>query len=307
MQHSNSTFIPSHFLAPRYWPTWLFLGLFRLLVALPWSWQLKLGARLGDLTRYLLPRRRRIVEKNIALAFPHLSRQQQQQLVKENMRSSGIAVFETMLSWWGNEQQLKPLVHIDGMEHLQEARKARKGIILLGGHFTSMLLCGRMLAIQLPFQILVKKAKNPLFEALMRHYREKYYQGIIDSHDLRGMVRALKNNRICWYSPDQDFGRRHTVFAPFMGMPAATLTITARLAKLSGAPVLPISYRRLSGDKGYQITISPPLPTFPSGDELQDATRINQLIEEQVQPIPEQYLWAHRRYKTRPLGEPRFY
>ncbi len=307
MQHSNSTFNPWRFLTPRYWPTWLLLGLFRLLVMLPYPWQLKLGAGLGDLSRYLLPRRRRIVEKNIALAFPQLSGQQQQQLVKENMRSSGIAVFETMFSWWGDEQRLKPLFQIDGMEHLQKAREDQKGIILLGGHFTCMLLCGRMLAMQLPFQILVKKAKNPLFEALMRYYREKYYQGIIDSRDLRAMVRALKNNRICWYAPDQDFGRRHAVFAPFMGMPATTLTITARLAKLSGALVLPISYRRLPEGKGYQITISPPLSSFPSGDELQDATRINQLIEEQIQPVPEQYLWAHRRFKTRPLGEPRFY
>ncbi len=307
MQHSNSTFNPSPFLAPRYWPTWLLLGLFRALVMLPYSWQLKLGAGLGDLSRYLLPRRRRIVEKNIALAFPRLSRQQQQRLVKESMRNSGIAVFETLLSWWGSEKLLNSLAHIEGMEHLQEAWKAQKGAILLGGHFTCMMLAGRMLSTRLPFQILVKKAKNPLFEALMRHYREKYYQGVIDSRNLRAMVRALKNNRICWYAPDQDFGRRHAVFAPFMGIPATTLTITARLAELSGSPVLPISYRRLPKGGGYRITISPPLAEFPSGNELQDATRINQLMEQQIQPAPEQYLWAHRRFKTRPPGEPGFY
>jgi len=170
-----------------------------------------------------------------------------------------------------------------------------------------MLLCGRLLAMQLPFLIFAKKAKNPLFQALTHHYRKKHYQGIIDSHDLRSMVRALKNNRICWYAPDQDFGRRHAIFAPFMGIPATTLTITARLAKLSGAPVLPISYRRLPKGKGYLITISPPLTDFPSGDKLQDATYINQLVEQQIQPAPEQYLWAHRRFKTRPMGEPRFY
>ncbi len=307
MQLSNSTFKPSRFLAPRYWPTWMLLGLFRLLVMLPWPWQLKLGAGLGDLARYLLPRRRRIVETNIALAFPRLARQQQQQLVKKNMRSSGIAVFETLLSWWGDEERLKVLSHIEGLEHLQEAWKAKKGIILLGGHFNCMMLCGRMLATQLSFQILVKKTKNPLFEAFMHHYRKKHYQGVIDSHDLRAMVRALRNNRICWYAPDQDFGRKHTVFAPFMGIPAATLTITARLAILSEAPVLPISYRRQPNSREYQIVISPPMTAFPSGDKRQDATRVNQLIEKQIQPAPEQYLWTHRRFKTRPIGEPKLY
>ncbi len=307
MQSSDSSFNPSLFLAPRYWPLWLLLGLFRLLVMLPYRWQLKLGAGLGDLSWYLLPRRRRIVEKNITLAFPRLSKEQQRQLARDSLRNSGIAMFETLLSWWGNEQRLKPLARIDGLEHLQRAWKNQKGIILLGGHFTCMMLCGRILAMQLPFQVLAKKVQNPLFEALTRHYREKHYQAVIDSRDLRTMIRALKNNRICWYAPDQDFGRRHAIFAPFMGVPATTLTITARLAKLSGAPVLPISYRRLPDNKGYQITISPPLAGFPSGDELQDATRVNQIIEQQIQPAPEQYLWVHRRFKTRPIGEPRFY
>ncbi len=307
MQHSNSSFRPSRYLAPRHWPTWAMLGLFRLLVMLPFPWQLRLGAGLGDLSRYLLPRRRRIVTTNIALAFPHLPAKQQRQLVKQTLRNSGMAVFETLLSWWADERWLKSQVHIEGLEHLQKAQGEGRGVILLGGHFTCMMLCGRALAMELPFQILVKQAKNPLFDALMRHYRERFYEGVIDSHDLRSMLRALRQNRICWYAPDQDFGRRHAIFAPFMGVQTATLTITARLAKLSGAPVVPISYRRQPEGKGYRIVISPPLPGFPSRDALQDAVRINQLIEAQIREIPEQYLWAHRRFKTRPLGEPRFY
>jgi len=307
MKHSNQTFQPAHFLGPRYWPTWLIIGLFRLLTALPYTWQIRLGTGLGELSRYILPRRHRIVKTNIALAFPQLSPKEQRQLVKQTMRNSGIAVFETLLSWWGSKRQLKSLYNISGMENLQEAWKSGNGIILLGGHFTCMMLCGRMLATQIPFQILVKKAKNPLFDALMHHYREKHYNGVIDSHDLRTMVRALKKNRICWYAPDQDFGQRHAVFAPFMNVPTATLTITARLANLSGAPVLPISYQRLPEGKGYQVTIYPPVKEFPSGDDLQDATRVNQILEEQIQTAPEQYLWAHRRFKTRPPGEPGFY
>jgi len=307
MQHSNSPFRPSQFLAPRYWPTWAAIGLFRLLIMLPFSWQLRLGAGLGGLSRVLLPRRHRIVTTNISMAFPHLSAQQQRQLVKQALRSAGIATFETLLSWWADTHWLESRARVEGLEHLQKALENGKGVILLGGHFTCMMLCGRILATKLPFHILVKRAKNPLFNALMQHYREKYYDGVIDSHDLRTMLRVLKENRICWYSPDQDFGRRHAVFAPFMGVQTATLTTTARLAKLSGAPVLPISYWRLPEDQRYRIVISPPLSEFPSGDALQDATRINQVLEAQVRKAPDQYLWAHRRFKTRPLGEPRFY
>ncbi len=304
MQHPNSSFDPTPFLAPRFWPTWLLIALFRGLVMLPWAWQLRLGMALGDLSRYLLPRRRRIVETNVAMAFPSLSPGQRRLLVRESMRNSGIAVFETMFSWWGDERRLRSMARTEGVEHLHRAWKAGRGVILLGGHFTCMMLCGRMLALQLPFHILVKKSRNPLFEALMHHYRRKHYQGVIDSHDLRAMVRALKENRICWYAPDQDFGRKHSVFAPFMGVSTATLTTTARLARLSGAPVLPIAYRRLPGNGGYRITIHPPLAAFPTGDAVEDATRINQIVEQQLREAPEQYLWAHRRFKTRPADEP---
>ncbi len=307
MPPSSCGFNPFPFLAPRHWPTWLLLGLFRLLVMLPYGWQMRLGAGLGDLSRLLLPRRRRIVETNVALAFPHLSAARQRQLAREILCSSGMAVFETLLGWWGEPRRLQALARIEGLEHIREARRRGKGIILLGGHFGCMMLCGRMLALRLPFQILVKKSKNPLFEALMRHYRRKHYEGIIDSRDLRAMVRALKENRICWYAPDQDFGPRHSVFAPFMGIPTATLTTTARLAGLTAAAVLPISYRRLADGSGYLITVHPPLQGFPSGNALQDASLANRLLEQQIEEAPEQYLWVHRRFKTRPPGEPRLY
>ncbi len=307
MARSNSSFDPAPFLAPRHWPTWLLLGMFRLLALLPFSWQIRMGAALGDASRYLLPRRRRIVETNVALAFPHLSTPQQRRLARKTLRSSGIAVFETLYGWWGSAQKLQEMARIEGMEHLHAAWRGEKGVLLLGGHFGCMMLCGRMLALQLPFHILVKRTRNPLFEALLRHYRELHYDGVIDSRNLRAMVRALRNNRICWYAPDQDFGSRQSAFAPFMGVQTATLTITARLATLSGAPVLPISYRRLPDGAGYLITISPPLQGFPSGDERKDATQINLALEKQVEAAPEQYLWVHRRFKTRPPGEPELY
>jgi len=303
----EAPFQPSQFLAPRHWPTWLGLGLLRLLAQLPYPLLMRLGAWLGDLL-YLLPsRRKHIVNTNLKLSFPDLSAAERKSLCKQNFRHTAMALFETPYSWWTPKEELEQLVQIEGMEHMQAALDGGKGAIMLGGHFTSMLICGRLLAMQLPFNILVKPAKNPLYEALMRHYRQRDYAGVINSDDLRSMVRALRRGEIVWYSPDQDMGRDRSVFAPFMDVPAATITATARLAKMSGAPIVPINFERLPDAQGYRLQLLPALEDFPSGDDVADATRINRFIEEHVREIPAQYLWAHRRFKTRPVGEPRVY
>lgn len=294
------------YLAPRYWPTWLGLGLLRLAIVLPYRLLLRLGTGIGVLAYATLPRRRRIVQANIRLAFPHLTPSEQQQLVKAHFRSAGMAVVETPLAWWGSERRLRRLYQIEGWEHLQAAQALHRGIIMLGGHFTPMLICGRLLALDLRFNILVKPASNDLFEAIMHRSREHQYGGVIMSDDLRGMVRALKRDEVCWYSPDQDFGRDGSVFAPFMGIPTATITATARLAKLSQAPILPINFERLPAG-GYRLRFLPPWTDFPSGDDVADATRINQFIEAHVHEVPAQYLWSHRRFRTRPEGKSKMY
>lgn len=299
---SQRTFPFWQYLAPRFWPTWLGIGLLRLIVLLPYRVQLWLGTGIGLLSYLVLPRRRQIVRTNVRLAFPHLNAQEQQALVKANFRSTSIAAMETPLAWWGSEHRLRQLYHIDGWEHLHAAQALGKGVILLGGHFTAMLICGRLLAYELRYNILVKPAHNDLFEALMLRHREQAYGGVILSDDLRSLVRSLKRGEICWYSPDQDFGRTGSVFAPFMGVPTATLTATARLAKLSGAPIVPINFERLP-QGGYRLRFLPAWTDFPSGDDVADATRINRFIENHVHEVPEQYLWGHRRFKTRPHGE----
>jgi len=301
------SFQARRFLSPGYWPTWLGLGLLRLLTLLPYRALLKSGELLGGLL-YLLPtRRRHIVDTNLRLCFPELDTPQRNELCKRNFQHTAHALFETPYSWWRSPQALQRLVHIEGMEHMQQALAGGRGAIMLGGHFTSMLMCGRLLAMHLPFHILVKPARNPLYEALMRGYRQRDYAGVINADDLRGMVRILKRGEIVWYSPDQDLGAHRSVFAPFMGVPTATITATARLAKMSGAPIVPINFERLPNAQGYRMQLLPALTDFPTGDDVVDATRINRFIEEHVREVPEQYLWAHRRFKTRPPGEPGVY
>jgi len=287
---------------------WLGLGFLRLISALPLRLQQWMGNALGLLTYYLLPAQRRITRINIRLCFPHLTVKQQRKLALASQQAAATALFDSALSWWGRDTRLGNLYRVEGLEHLQAAQKAGKGVLLLGGHYTTLEISGRLLALEkIEVHPTYRPAHNKLFEAMMSFSRKKLFSDLLPSKDMRRIVRVLKQNGICWYAPDQDFGREGTVFAPFMGVPAASLTITARLARISGSPVVPFSSQRLAGGQGYVLRIQPALENFPSGDDLADATRINQVIADNIRHAPEQYLWLHRRFKTRPFGEPQVY
>jgi len=307
MSSVSPQFKASRFISPKFWPTWLVLGLMWLTAQLPFAWQLQIGSALGRLMYAISKRRRHIAATNIALAFPELSSKEQSRLVKANFRSSGIALIEVGLSWWGNPKTLNNISRIEGLEHIQHALEAGKGVIMLGGHFTPIIISGRLLAMKLLFNIVIQKSHNVLFESMMSHYRKQQYQGLIDTTDMRGLLKSLRNNQVVWYAPDQDFGNRQSVFAQFMGINTITLTTTARLAKTTGAAVVYIDFERLPNAQGYQLTLHPALQNFPSGDDEKDARRVNALIEKHVHEVPGQYLWIHRRFKTRPPGELGFY
>ena len=295
------------FLKPQYWPIWFILLLLRILVLLPFPVLMRLGEGLGSLLYHLRVKHRHIAEVNIAAAFPNLDTKKQQRLVKETLQGTMITLFELPLFWWASNRRLRKRFEVKGLENIHKVLEQGCGAIMMGGHFTPMLMCGRMLAMDLPFNILVMPAKNKLFEAVMHHYRKKYYAGIINSHDIRGMVKALKKNDICWYSPDQDLGGDNIVFAPFMGVQTATITATSRLAKLSKSPIVPINFERTENNSGYRLKILPAWDNFPSGDDIVDATRVNTFLEQHIKEVPAQYLWVHRRFKTRPEGEKGFY
>ncbi|MCW8959513.1 MAG: LpxL/LpxP family Kdo(2)-lipid IV(A) lauroyl/palmitoleoyl acyltransferase [Gammaproteobacteria bacterium] len=295
---------PARFLTPRYWPTWAGLGLLRLSVLLPFPVMLWSGRQLGKLLYILIGSRRHVALTNLRLCFPDLSQKERQKLARESFISAAISLFEGVLSWWGRDSRLKKLYRIEGLEHLESARRAGNGVILLGGHYTTLEISGRFLAYHVEgLQPIYKPAKNPLFELVMANARKRLFDDLVPSRDMRRIVRNLKRNKVIWYAPDQDFGRKQSVFAPFFGVPTATLTTTARLARLSGAPVVPYYSERLPGKEGYRVKLLPALEGFPCGDDLVDATRTNQVLERQVERMPEQYLWLHKRFKTRPKGE----
>lgn len=299
---------PSGFLHPRFWPTWVGIGLMRLVAHLPYAMQLFIGRRIGDLTYLLGPRRREVGRINLQLCFPEFDAALRHKLLRQCFQSAGISLIESAFSWWGPEARLRSLYRLQGLEHLDEALRQGKGALLLGGHYTTLEISGRFLAFHSDdLQPIYKPARNPLFNAVMVKARSGIFDDLLANRDMRTIVRNLKKNKVVWYAPDQDFGRAQTVFAPFMGTDAASLTMTSRLAKLSGSPVLPFYSQRLPGKQGYLIQVMPPLKDFPSGDDVLDSTNINQAIERQVRAAPEQYLWLHRRFKTRPPGEKEIY
>jgi lipid A biosynthesis lauroyl/palmitoleoyl acyltransferase len=306
-QTHKAAFPVKDFLAPKYWFTWLSLGILRLSTYLPYAWIMRLGSGLGWLAFYLLPERRRITRTNIGLAFPKLDEKTRQKLVRQNFCFATQAVFESALAWWASEQRLKSLVRIEGLEHVDAALEKGKGVILLGGHYTTLEMGGRLIALYIKGYGTYKRAHNPLFEAVMAGNRQRYFAGLIRSTDMRSILRRLKDNKVIWYAPDQDFGIQHSVLAPFMGVPTATLTITARLAERSDSLVLPFYSEQLADNKGYALRIAPPLQNYPTDNDIADATAVNQAIEDQVRRAPAQYLWGHRRFKTRPHGEALFY
>ena len=293
---------------PRYWLTWLWLGLAWLLVLLlPYRAQLWLGAGLGRLLAWLSPRRRRIAARNLELCFPELGPAQRATLLQQHYRNLGIGVFEAGIAWWWPDRRFARLLRFEGLEHLQNL--GDRGALLLSPHLTSLEIGSSAISLKLCLDGMYRPNNNPVLDYVQRRGRERRVRTgrARPRDDLRGILKALRQGRILWYAPDQDYGPRRSIFAPLFGHAAATVTATARLATKTGAAVLPYTCFRRADGRGYHIRVYPPLAEFPSGDALADATRINRLVEHYIRQCPAQYLWVHRRFKTRPPGEASLY
>lgn len=301
--------VNTQFFSPKYWPLWLAIALFRSAVLLPYPWQMKLGGCLGRLFMRLAKRRRAIAQINIDLCYPLSRETERHRLVVEHFESLGKALFETSLSWWASPERLRSLVEIDGLEHLRAAVEQGRGVILLGAHYTTLEISGAFMSAtcDIPIVSVYRPHENALLNATILSGRERLSGSIIPRHEIKAMIRALRQNKVVWLASDQNFGHKSSVFAPFFGVPAATNTSPPRLAKLSGAVVMPFASRRLADNRGYRVTILPPLSDFPSQDLVADMTRVNATIEKGLQLCPEQYIWVHRRFKDRPPDSPDVY
>lgn len=288
---------------------WFGLGLLWLVVRLPFPALLQLGRLVGWGMYHLMGERREIARINLELCFPQWSAEQRNRVLRENFASNGIALFEMAMAWWWPPRRLAKLARIDGLEHLQQAAAAGQGVVLMSLHFTTLEIGAALLGQRATIDGMYREHKNAAFDYVQRRGRERHNADAIavEREDVRSMLKSLRRGRGIWYAPDQDYGRKASVFVPLFGVPAATVTATATFARLGKARVVPFTQTRLPGAQGYQLTVHPPLENFPGGDEEADALRINQWVEQEILRQPEQYMWVHRRFKTRPEGEARPY
>lgn len=266
-----------------------------------------IGKGIGRLAFYLARRRRHIAAVNISLCFPNLTKEEQNRLVKENMLSLGMGLIETATAWLRPAKTYEHRFHTEGLHHLQSAIEGKQGVLLIGFHFTTMDLAASHLSTLIPLGAMYRKNKNPALDYVMRKGRVKNLSQVIERDDIKQLVRSLKQGNVIWYGPDQDYGRKHSVFVDFFNIKTATLQATSRIAKLSGSKVIVFTHARQKNNKEYTIHLSSPLEDFPLPDTESNARLINELAEKAIIKIPEQYWWIHRRFKTRPPGEQRPY
>ena len=298
--------------APRYLATWLYIGLLYLISWLPLKLQYVIGRQLG---RFLYTNRRlqHIARTNITRCLPELDTEQTESLIRKYFENQGIDLIETMYGWAGDGLKITADHQIEGIEHVKAALQQDRGIILLGSHFSNVDL-GCMLLVNsareeklFEFSALYREQKNPVFDWFMKRGRLKYIKQAIPANEIRPILRELKKKKIVWFAPDMDVGDQNSTFAPFMGIQASTTTAISRLAAMTNAIVIPYANYRTEGRFQYKLKYFPPMADFPSDDEVADATRLNQFVEQLVREKPESYLWILRRFKTRPPGEAPFY
>ena len=294
-------------LSPRYWPTWAGLGVLRLLSLLPFRLKLMVGAALGAMLRRLPLRYVGTARRNIDLCLPELGAASRKRLLNRHFASLGIALLEIATAWWCPAARLAAISQIEGVEHLREALERGRGAILLTAHFTPLEIGGRILAATMPVNIIYRPTKNEALAYVLGRCRCRHGGHAIPRDDIRAMVAALRNNESVWYAPDQSYRKKGAQMVSLFGIPCATNTATSRIARMTGAAVLPYFVERLPGAAGYRAVIHPPLENFPSECPRADAERFHRLIEAQVRAVPDQYLWIHRRFKGLTPQDPDYY
>lgn len=284
------------YLAPRYWPTWLGFGCFWLLTRLPYPAVMRISRGLGLLTYSLLSSRRRITLTNLRLAFPALSEKEHKTLAQDAFRHVGMAMGETAWTWFRSVDQIGP-VEITGTEYVDAALAKGKGVILLQAHFTLLELCAAVVGIRWPMRAVYDPPKNPLFAAFLLHQRNRHMEGMIDNRGIREMVRRLRAGEIVWYSPDQSVSVSHGgVPTRYFDQPVLTTSGTARIMRMTGATIIPFIPERKPNGGGYSFRFQPPV-VLESDDLVEATQQVNDFLEAQVRTQPEQYLWAHKRFK----------
>jgi len=281
--------------------TWLGVLVLWLVHFLPMRWIGAIGAALGSvLYRF---GRGRVTRTNLALCFPQMSERERHDLGLRHFRMLGRNAVELSIMVWGSSEQLLRLIRVEDIEHLKAAEG--RPIIALAPHFIGLNMGGIRVAYEYPGTASIySRQKNPVLDRIFLKARTRFGEPHLVSRQegLRSVIRVVKSGKPFYFLPDMDFGMRDAIFSPFFGVPAATITTLPRLAKIAGAAVIPVVTRQ-EGD-GYVVRFYPEWKDYPTGDLEADVRRMNAFIEDRVREMPEQYFWAHKRFKTSPPGEP---
>ena len=294
------------FFHPKYWPTWLGLGILRLFEPLPHRLLYLLGRGLGLFVLLFPTSFKRIARRNIELCLPELDPAAKRRILREHFAGLGCALFETAISWWSSNERIRHITLMTGLEHLKAAQTTGRGVLLLSAHFNSIEIGCRALAARMPLNVMYRPTKNVLIGEFVHSRRAVQTRRAIPRDDVRTLIKALKEGDVVWYAPDQSFRKKGAEMVKLFGIPAATNTATSRIAGMTNALVLPYFFERLPGG-GYRGTIHPPLDNFPTDDPVADTERFNRIVEAEVRRVPDQYLWIHRRFKGLTADYPDYY
>ena len=297
--------INTNFFHPKYFPTWILILLMRVGVFIPFRLQVCFGKIIGKLIYPFMTELRKTAYSNISNCFPEKKQSQVTILVKQHFEAIGISLFETANAYYASDKKIEKMLIINNEQYFTEALKKEGGIILLCSHFMPLMLGSRALLIKHTIANIYRPQNNKLFDQVMVRGYVKNGAVMIKNTDTRSIMKAIRNSLPIWYAPDQDLGKNNSIFAPLFGIQTATASATSRLAKNNNTRVIPYSFIRVKD--GYEMSFDKPLKNYPSGNAIKDASKTNQILEKQILKNPEQYLWIHRRFKTRPEGEENFY
>jgi len=285
------------------------LGVFVLWILhfLPLRALVAIGNGIGRLLYPLAAERRNVGAINLRLCFPDMSDAAREQLLRENFRMFARGLIERGILWWASAERIRSLIRVEGVEHFEAIRG--QPAILLTPHFVGMDVGGQWVAQHTDTVCMYSKQKNRFLTELLLQKRSRFGKQRLYSRQqgLRPILKGMREGMPFIYPPDQDQGIEDGAFIPFFGVPAATITSVPRIARITGAKIVACITRLLPGGEGYVLTFYPAWENYPSGDDIADARRMNEFIEDRVREMPEQYFWLHKRFKTRPPGMQKFY
>ena len=291
---------------PRYWYAWPALALMIIMSRMPERVLWLIGNIVGSIVSWFPTPNRHFAERNIELCFPDKSKTERMRLAKQYFCLSGYAMLSLSVAWFAPRKRLKQFITLHDQHYLDEAYARGENVILLAPHFIGLDMGGSRLSAERKYVSMYRKARNPLLEYLFLR-RERFGSVVVERMaSLKPILRMIREGRPFYYLPDQDMGERASVFVPFFGLPASTVTTLSRIAETTNSAVIPCITRILPKG-GYEVRLYPPLKNFPTADPAADAARMNKEIEQWVREMPEQYMWSYRRFKTRPKNEPSLY